>query len=59
MGRHPVNQRLYRVCPNGSLDLQSGGLAVSAPYYHMVNGKLMNIDRFTWGIEMTCETLPI
>lgn len=29
MGWHPVNQRLDRVYPDGPVDLQSGGLAVS------------------------------
>ena len=29
MGWHPINQRLDRVYPDGPIDLQSGGLAVS------------------------------
>lgn len=58
MGRHPVNQRLYRAHSNGFVDLQSHRLAVSAPLHHMANAKLTNWFRFTWGIEMTCETAP-
>lgn len=30
MGRHSVNQRFHRINSNGALDLQFGGLAVSA-----------------------------
>ena len=40
MGRHPVNQRLDRVHSNGSLDLQSGRLAVSATLLHIATQKL-------------------
>ena len=42
MGRHPVNQRLDRVNTNGSLDLQSGGLAVSATLLYIATQKLMS-----------------
>lgn len=35
MGGHPINQRFHRVNSNGSVDLQSGGLAVSAPLLEM------------------------
>ena len=35
MGWHPVDQRFHRVNSNDSVDLQSGGLAVSAPWAEM------------------------
>lgn len=40
MGWHPVNQRLDRVYPDGSIDLQSGGLTVSESVSQMATQKL-------------------
>lgn len=40
MGWHSINQRLNRVHSNGLVDLQSGGVAVSAPFAHMATLKL-------------------
>ena len=40
MGWHSVNQRLDRVHSNGLVDLQSGRVAVSAPFAHMATLKL-------------------
>ena len=39
MGWHSVDQRLDRVHSNGFVDLQSGGVAVSAPFAHIATLK--------------------
>lgn len=56
MGWYAADQGLHGVNANGAVDFQLDWSAVSAPLPIDLAGQLTNVCRFTWGIEMTCET---